>query len=99
MRHTHKKNRTAKVFARKKVVTQIGKRLILQPPKIVTQAKIVSISLVIQEENLLPEKSMKQVEHVDPVAKPIAKEVFSEITPDHVKQVTGIAYVFDRSEP
>ena len=36
---------------------------------------------------ILPAKLGKHVECADPVTKPIAKQVTSEITSDHVKQV------------
>ena len=48
------------------------------------QPKIQSEVLVIQNV-ILPEKSVKHVVHVYHVTKPIAEQVISEITPHHVK--------------
>ena len=60
----------------------------LQPPRILSQPKIISWVPVISKPILL-EKSGKHLDHVDIITRPIAKQVILEITPDHGEQVAS----------
>ena len=78
-------------------IIQIAERSILQPPKIVTQPKIISKVSQIQT-HVLPEKSGKHVDNADLVTKLIVILIVTEITPSHVK-VPDIENVVTKPKP
>ena len=73
-------------------IIQIAERPILQKPLIDLQPKTISKAPVILKP-ILTEKSVKHVDHADPLTKPIAKQVISETTSDHTKQAPGTEHV------
>ena len=93
------KNRTAKIICQKEgqlhSVTEIT---ILEPPKVVTQPKKISILPIIQNPTL-PEKSGETCKSFSSCNKLTAKQVILQITSDHVKQFPHTKYASTRPKP
>ena len=87
-----------KLLPGRKPIIQIAKRSILQPPKIISHPKII-ISGTSNTKPIFPDKSMKHVEHLDLVNRPLLKHAISEITLDHVKLFPGTEHVNARPQP
>ena len=90
----HGKTEQQNYTLERKPIIQRAERPVLKPPKIAIHHKIKFQAPVIQKP-IFPDKSVK---HVDPVIKPIVKQVISQITPYHVKQVPGTEHVSARSK-
>ena len=85
MPQTNDKHSRKKLLPARRPVIQIAERQILQLNKILTQPKITPKMQEIQNP-VLPEKSLKYIDFVDPVTKPIIKSVVTEIVTDQVSK-------------
>ena len=94
MLQAHEKLQQPRLLPGRRPIIQIVGRPFVQPPKIVTQSKIIFQAPVIQKP-ILSEKLVKLVKHVGPVTKPIVKCLISEIL-DHLQQVPGAEHVCTR---
>ena len=77
---------------RRKPITQLAVRLILQPNGI-TQPKKSQMPVI--RNSVLP---VKHLDYVDPKTKSIVKPIIFKIVSDHVKQILGMECVITKSK-